>query len=188
MDDTALAIGGDPAEGAFDPHADLCITWVADNLGGHLGTFIEFDDGEYIRSTGGELVGSSLDDRERYNSPLPGKLVINDLAFPAAVRTEGPWGEEVAATGLALRTYQVVALGDLSSGTSNGHSWLVSARCKCPWYPYFTRFETIRSWRINQEEARYLLLLFPNLCSLFSQIVVYSRAARDWSARTRELF
>ena len=31
VDDTALAIGGDPAEGTFDPHTDFQIGWAADN-------------------------------------------------------------------------------------------------------------------------------------------------------------
>jgi hypothetical protein len=121
VNDTALAIGGDPAEYAFDPHPDLCFAWVADNLGGHLGAFIELDDGEHIWPAGGELVGCSLDDRERDYRPLPGKLVVNDLSFPAAIGTEGPRGEEVAVTGLALCSDQVVTLGDLSPESCNGH-------------------------------------------------------------------
>ena len=50
VNDTALAIGGDPAEYAPDPHANLCFAGVADNLGGHLGAFIELDDSKYVWS------------------------------------------------------------------------------------------------------------------------------------------
>jgi len=121
VNDTALAIGGDPAEDAFDPHADLCFARVADNLRCHLGAFIKLDDSEYIRSAGGELVRGCLDDRERDYGPLPGKLVVHDLSFPAAIGTEGPRGEEVTATGLALRTNQVVTLRDLSPESCYGH-------------------------------------------------------------------
>ena len=49
MDDAALAIGGDLAEHAFYLHADLRIFWIADDLGRHLGAFIELDDGKHIR-------------------------------------------------------------------------------------------------------------------------------------------
>ena len=121
MNDTTLAIGGDPAEDAFDPHADLCFARVADNLGGHLGAFIKLDDGKHVGSVRGELVGSGLDNRERDHRPLPGKLVVNDLPFPAAIGAEGPRREEVTATGLALRTDQVVTLRDLSPESCYGH-------------------------------------------------------------------
>ena len=121
MNDTALAIGGDPAEDAFNPHANLCFAGVADNLGGHLGAFIELDDGKYVWPMGSELIRGRLDDRERDYRSLPGKFVIHDLPFPAAVGAEGPRGEEVTATGLALRTDQVVTLRDLSPESCYGH-------------------------------------------------------------------
>ena len=121
MDDTALAIGGDPAEYAFDPHADLCFAGVADNLGSHLGAFIEFDDGKHIRSTGGKLVRCRLYDCKRDYCPLPDKLVIHNPAFTAAIGAEGSRGEEVTLTGLAHCSDQVVALGNLSPESCNGH-------------------------------------------------------------------
>ncbi len=121
MDDAALAIGGDPAEDALDPHPDLCFAGVADDLGGHLGAFIELDDGEHIRPVGSELVGCRLDDRVRDNGSLAGKLVIYDFAFPAAVGAEGSRGEEVTLAGLALGPDQVVALGNLSPESCNRH-------------------------------------------------------------------
>jgi len=121
VNDTALAIGGDPAKDAFNPHADLCFARVADNLGSHLGAFIEPDDGKHVWPAGGELVGCRLDDRKRDDRSLTDKLVVNDPPFPAAVRTEGSRGEEVALTGLALCPDQVVALGNLSPESCYGH-------------------------------------------------------------------
>jgi hypothetical protein len=56
-----------------------------------------------------------------HNRARPRKLVIDNPATPAAVRTEGPRGEEMPVTGLALCPYHVIPLGYLSPESCDRH-------------------------------------------------------------------
>src|SRR5512138_2522707 len=85
VDDAALAIGGDLTEGAPDPHPDLRLFRVADDLARHLGALVEFDDGKHIWPGRSELVRLSLDHRVGDDRPETGELVVNDLPVAAAV-------------------------------------------------------------------------------------------------------
>jgi hypothetical protein len=64
---------------------------------------------------------------------------------------------------------------------------LVLARRKSSCYSYFTCFGTILPSRFNQKDGHTCppCSRISTLCSL--EFVVYSRTAREWSARTREI-
>jgi hypothetical protein len=60
-----------------------------------------------------------MDDSISHNCAKSSKLVIDNPATPAAVRTEGPRREEMSVTGLALRPNHVIPLGNLSPESCN---------------------------------------------------------------------
>ena len=114
VDNTAFAIGSDPAEYTFYPHTDLHFVRTAYNLGGHPRPLVQLDNSDYIRGERSKLFVCRVDDCVSNNRAFTGKLMINNLPIPAAVRAERPRGEEIPPAGLALCPDQVIALRDLS--------------------------------------------------------------------------
>jgi hypothetical protein len=119
MDDTTLTIGGYPPEHALHPHPNLYFVRTADNLCSHTGAFIEFHDREHIRSECFELFVCGVDDRIGDNCTEPGKLMIDNPAIPAAVRTETARGEKMPVAGFTFRPNHVITLGYFSPESCN---------------------------------------------------------------------
>jgi len=88
MDDTAFTISGYPTEHTLHPHTDLHFVGAADDLGSHAWSLIQFHDGKYIGGERLELFICRVDNCIGDNFTGPGKLVINNPAEPATVRTE----------------------------------------------------------------------------------------------------
>src|SRR5512139_2152633 len=62
VDDAALAVGSDPAEGALHPHADLHVVRAADDLCGHPRALVKLYNGEDVGGIGLELLVCRVDD------------------------------------------------------------------------------------------------------------------------------
>jgi len=121
MDNTAFAIGGNPAEHALYPHTNLHFVRAADNLGGHTGPLIQSYYGEYVGGKRFELFICRMNNGVGDNFTGPGELMINNPAIPAAVRTERPRWEKVLSAGFTLCPDHVIALGDLSPESCYRH-------------------------------------------------------------------
>jgi tRNA (guanine37-N1)-methyltransferase len=112
--DPARAICPDPSEDRPDTHADLCLLRGADDLACELWTLVESDDSQDI---GGHLLESlarAPDNREGDDLTGPTEVVRPNLPGTAAVRAEGPRGEEVPSAGPAPCPNEVVSLRDLA--------------------------------------------------------------------------
>src|SRR5512136_1287553 len=121
VDDTAFTVSSDPAEHTFHPHANLHVLGAAYDLCCHFWALVQFDDGEHIGCKRFELFVCRMYNGIGYNCAGTAKLVIDNPATPATVRTECPWGEKVSPAVFTLRPDHVITLGDLSPETCDGH-------------------------------------------------------------------
>jgi len=121
VDDAAVAIGDDLAEDAFHLHADLHLCRVHHDLGRDLRALVELYNRKHVRGEHRVLLGRRVDHRIGDDRSLALELVRDNLSCPAAIRAECPGREEMPAALLALRSYHVVALGQVPPEPCNRH-------------------------------------------------------------------